>query len=74
MTTNEQPERMAWSGTCRDCLANWIVYPHYEAEADVVEQTAEGPDEWEGFSTCQVCDGTIEWNGNDLVGSVIRND
>ena len=70
----ESNDRMAWSGTCRDCLATWVVYPHYEADEDTVERISDGPGEWEGFSDCQVCDGTIEWNGSDPVGAVIRND
>lgn len=62
-------KRMAYSGSCSnaDCLAVYTVSPHDESPDEVVEQIAEGPDEWEAFTSCFVCDSSIDWNGNDFL-------
>lgn len=59
-------DQMVYSGNCEDCYAVFYVAPHPESSDETVERIAEGPDEWDSpFSTCFVCDGDIEWNGND---------
>lgn len=36
------------------------------------ERIAEGPNEWEAFTSCFVCDASIDWNGNDLLPLTVR--
>lgn len=67
-------KRMAYSGMCSnpDCLAMYTVAPHDEAPVDSVERIADGPEEWEAFTDCFVCDSSIDWNGNDPLPVTIR--
>lgn len=63
--------RMAWSGSCKICNADYVIYPHAEASTEQREFIESGPNEWEAFSNCLVCDGAIYWNGTDPVESVV---
>lgn len=67
--------RMAYAGTCRNelCSAVFVVAPHPESPDEVAEQIAEGPDEWEGFTECWVCDSSIDWNGSESLPMTIRD-
>ncbi len=67
-------KRMAYSGNCSnpDCLAIYTVSPHDESPDESAERIAEGPDEWENFTYCFVCDSSIDWNGNDYLPVTIR--
>lgn len=67
-------ERMAYSGTCSNsnCSAIYVVAAHDETPDEVVGQIASGPDEWETFTYCFVCDESIDWNGNDPLPLTIR--
>lgn len=53
---------MAWSGNCRDCDAIVIIAP-YDSRTDRIVEA--GPDEWDTFPSCYLCDGSIDWNGSD---------
>ena len=64
---------VAWSGTCDGCAATHVVYPHAEMLREDAEVLADGPDEWDSFTSCFICDGSIDWNGSDPVSAVIRN-
>lgn len=70
MTNN----RMAYSGLCSnpECSAIIVVAPHDDTPEEVVEQIAEGPAEWEAFTSCFVCDSGIDWNGNDYLPLTVR--
>lgn len=61
--------RMAWGGSCAECGAVVIIYPGDDSSAETHELIADG--EWEGFPSCYVCDGTIEWNGSDPVHHLV---
>ena len=63
---------IAWSGVCNKCLACYVVYPHPDAKEDDRSWLASGPNEWDSFTSCFVCDGGIEWNGSDPTASIIR--
>lgn len=63
--------RIAWSGTCENCLTCVTIYPHPEQEKDDYDRMADR-DEWDAFPACYVCDSTIQWNGTDPVSAVIR--
>lgn len=54
--------RMAWGGNCRDCDAIVIVASN-DGRTDKI--VADGPDEWDSFPSCYLCEGTIDWNGSD---------
>lgn len=67
--------RMAYSGVCANelCSALFVVAPHPESPDDVAAMIEEGPNEWEGFTSCWVCDSSIDWNGTDPLPMVIRD-
>lgn len=67
MTPEEYKEAVEWFGTCRDCLAVVKVAPHDEGTISTRDLIAEGPDEWDSFSNCLVCEGTIDWDGSNPV-------
>lgn len=63
---------LAWSGNCRECFAIFVVAPHDETSEAGRERIAAGPNDWEAFASCFVCDGTIDWNGSDPLPITIR--
>lgn len=65
-------DQMVYSGSCEDCYAVFHVAPHPESSDETVKLIEEGPDEWEAFPSCFVCDGRIEWNGNDPRWAVLK--
>lgn len=68
-----EDSRMAWSGVCDECGTGHIVFPTDEQAPDVQQQVSET---WpETFSDCMVadCDGTVEWNGNDPIASILHS-
>ena len=62
--------RMAWSGTCDECMAVAILFA--SDETDPVEQELTSS-EWPESGNCYVqdCDGSVDWNGNDHISEVV---
>lgn len=52
-------ERMQWSGTCEECAAVYTVAPHPEANAAQAGRITDGPDDWEVFTQCWICDPVV---------------
>lgn len=68
---NPEPQLIAWSGRCDSCGAVVIYAADAETEPDTVKIMQDWPETWERFSDCQVCDGSIEWNGSDPLARVL---
>lgn len=64
-------EHKVWSGRCDSCGALIAYASDAETEPEYVELMDEWPSSWEGFSDCQVCGGSIGWNGSDPVSALI---
>ena len=65
-------DRMAWSGTCDECMTVVAIFANEEA---TTERQAEISNEWPDAGNCYVqdCEGSIDWNGNDEVGYVFKS-
>jgi hypothetical protein len=59
--------RTAHWGTCQDCEACVVVYPHPERAEDIPDQG-----DWDGPMQCYVCDGFMDWGGADPAHEIIR--
>lgn len=71
--SDKYEDQMVYSGGCEDCYAVFHVSPHPESNEETVKLIEEGPSEWDSpFSSCFVCDGRIEWSGNDPRWAVLK--
>lgn len=62
--------RLAWSGSCRECGAVYVLFASEERSADEQNEISTT---WPTEGGCMVenCDGTVEWNGNDRIQDVL---
>lgn len=66
-------EMIAHWGNCERCGVVVIYAQHADMSGHWLEAFQEGPGgEWERFSDCQLCDGTILWGGSDPLPFTIR--
>lgn len=70
--SSKYEDQMVYSGSCEDCYAVFHVATHPESSDETVKLIEDGPDEWEAFTACFVCDGSIEWSGNDPRWAVLK--
>lgn len=73
--TATAPDLMIWSGRCEGCGA--LAFFGADAETET-SRAAEIATTWPGNYDdggmswdCAACDGRIQWNGNDPIGSLI---
>jgi hypothetical protein len=67
----ERTATVHW-GTCENCDASVMVFPHPER----IDDLSDDHDDWENggiFASCYVCGGSIDWGGTDPATDLIKN-